>query len=231
MANVSVSGIVVDQFDQPISNIRIYGYGNGQPSMRETYTNTKGRFTLENMCQGQINIQANMQEPERLHGRATARGGDTDIKIVVSLINSEGRLVPREPASLVKKSLPAFENIDIGFSPEQVRDKRILICFWDNEQRPSRNCIQELNKKTEELKQKDIAVVTIHASKVEREYLDNWLKENNISFLIGIIDNEVEKTRFDWSVKALPWLILTDKEHIVQAEGFSINELDERIKN
>ena len=131
----------------------------------------------------------------------------------------------------MKKSLPAFENIDIGFSPEQVRDKRILICFWDNEQRPSRNCIQELNKKTEELKQKDIAVVTIHASKVEREYLDNWLKENNISFLIGIIDNEVEKTRFDWSVKALPWLILTDKEHIVQAEGFSINELDERIKN
>ena len=39
----------------------------------------------------------------------------------------------------------------------------------------------------------------------------------------------VEKTRFDWGVRSLPWLILTDKENIVRAEGFSINELDERI--
>jgi len=31
-------------------------------------------------------------------------------------------------------------------------------------------------------------------------------------------------------IRALPWLILTDKEQIVQAEGFSMNELDEKIK-
>ena len=30
-------------------------------------------------------------------------------------------------------------------------------------------------------------------------------------------------------VLGLPWLILTDKKHIVQAEGFNISELDERI--
>ena len=32
-----------------------------------------------------------------------------------------------------------------------------------------------------------------------------------------------------WGVHALPWLILTDKEHIVQAEGFGIKEQDEKI--
>jgi len=43
------------------------------------------------------------------------------------------------------------------------------------------------------------------------------------------INGDVEKTRFDWGVRSLPWLILTDKEHIIQTEGFSINELDEKI--
>jgi hypothetical protein len=28
-----------------------------------------------------------------------------------------------------------------------------------------------------------------------------------------------------------PWLILTDKEHIVQAEGFSISELENKYKH
>jgi len=44
-----------------------------------------------------------------------------------------------------------------------------------------------------------------------------------------MIEGDEEKIRFAWGVKALPWLILTDKQHIVQAEGFNINELDEKI--
>jgi hypothetical protein len=31
-------------------------------------------------------------------------------------------------------------------------------------------------------------------------------------------------------MKSLPWLILTDEQHIVRAEGFNIDELDEKIK-
>jgi len=38
-----------------------------------------------------------------------------------------------------------------------------------------------------------------------------------------------EKIRFAWGVKSLPWLILTDQKHIVEANGFSLAELDERI--
>jgi len=30
-------------------------------------------------------------------------------------------------------------------------------------------------------------------------------------------------------VRLLPWLILTDKQHIVIAEGFGLDELDEKI--
>jgi len=36
--------------------------------------------------------------------------------------------------------------------------------------------------------------------------------------------------RFYWGVKSLPWLILSNKQHIVQAEGFALSELDEKIQ-
>jgi hypothetical protein len=36
--------------------------------------------------------------------------------------------------------------------------------------------------------------------------------------------------RYQWSVKALPWLILTDKNHAVIAEGFGVDELNRKVK-
>ena len=47
-------------------------------------------------------------------------------------------------------------------------------------------------------------------------------------FVVMIESNE-EQTRFTWGVRLLPWLILTNKEHIVITEGFSISELDEKV--
>ena len=132
--------------------------------------------------------------------------------------------------SLIDKALPELKDF-IDLPQADIQNKSMLLCFWDNEQRPSSKCILELSKKADELKAKGIEVLLIHASKIEHENLDDWLKENNITFPVGIIDSNEEQTRFDWGVKALPWLILTDKEHIVTAEGFSINELDEKLKN
>jgi hypothetical protein len=44
-----------------------------------------------------------------------------------------------------------------------------------------------------------------------------------------MIEDDSEKTRFNWGVKSLPWLILTDKKQAVRAEGFPITELDWKI--
>ncbi|MCP4261691.1 MAG: hypothetical protein GY774_29940 [Planctomycetes bacterium] len=44
-----------------------------------------------------------------------------------------------------------------------------------------------------------------------------------------MVQGDEDKIRITWSVQSLPWLILTYKEHIVWAEGFSINELNETI--
>ena len=228
-AELPASGIVVDEYEQPVPNIRIYAYGNGQPT-QETYTDAQGKFTLDKMCRGQISIQANQEKPVRLHGRIDAQGGDQNIKIVVNEYDESGRTVQRSLPSLIGKSLPDFKNLKTNFSPEQLKDKKILVCFWDVEQRPCRHCITELAQKAEMLEQKNTVVILVHLSKAEQEKIDEWIKQNNVPFHSVINDAEQLKTKFTWGIKSLPWLIVTDKNHIVTSEGFSINELDEKLR-
>ena len=228
VADLSISGVVVDVEDKPVAGVRIYAYGRGQPN-RNTSTDEKGRFLIENMCEGRIRIQANTSGQTRLYGRVDTQGGATEVKIVLSERPSATRFVPKQPPSLVGKSLPDFSGIKIDFSVEQAKGKMILVCFWDMQQRPSRNCIMRLAKQAEQLKQKGITIVAVQASKIDENTLNEWVKKYNIPFTIGIVQSYVEKTRFDWGVKSLPWLILTNRKHIVRAEGFALTEIDEKI--
>ena len=38
-----------------------------------------------------------------------------------------------------------------------------------------------------------------------------------------------EELRAKWGVRSLPWLVLTDREHIVRAEGFGVDEVDDKL--
>ena len=117
----------------------------------------------------------------------------------------------------------------VEISSAETDNKMMLICFFDMEQRPSRNCIIQLTKKAEQLKQKGIICVAVQASKIDENKLNEWIKKYNIPFPAGMIESDQEKIRFTWGVKSLPWLILTDNKHIVRAEGFALSELDEKI--
>ena len=136
----------------------------------------------------------------------------------------------KEPASLTGTPLPDFLNIGFNFVPKRPDDKMFLVCFFDMNQRPSRNCITELTGKAEQLKEKGLAVIGIQASKVNEDELDRWIKQANIRFPVGTIKGNIERKLFLWGVRSLPWLILTDKQHIVRAEGFSLSGLDEKLK-
>jgi len=132
---------------------------------------------------------------------------------------------PTRPA----KRLRQFANINIDFNKDQAKGKMILVCFWDMNQRPSRNCITQLAKQAEELEEAGITIVAVHAATVDEKTVREWVKKNAISFPVGTIQGSEEKIRFTWSVKSLPWLVLTDREHIVIAEGFNVNELNGKI--
>ncbi|MCH7559126.1 MAG: carboxypeptidase regulatory-like domain-containing protein [Planctomycetes bacterium] len=229
VANLSVSGVVVDANDKPVANARISTYGEGQP-YRNTQTDADGKFTIEKVCAGKIRISTNISGRTRLYGSVETEGGATDVKVVISERPSTTRYVPKRPPSLVGRPLPELKDLKIEISSADVSDKMILVCFWDMEQRPSRYCIRQLAKQAEQLKQKGVTVVTVQASKIDENKLNEWVKNNNIPFTVGMVQGDEEETRFTWGVKSLPWLILTNRKHIVRANGFSLAELDEKIQ-
>jgi len=147
-----------------------------------------------------------------------------------AVLNQVYSQVEKLATSLLRQPLPGFEEIDIEFSAEQAKGKRILVCLWDMEQRPSRNCVLQMAARAAELKRKGMAVIGILISAVEKNKLDAWMKRNRISFPTGIVQVDAEKIRLSWGVRSLPWLILTDKNHVVRVEGFALSELDEKLK-
>jgi hypothetical protein len=133
--------------------------------------------------------------------------------------------VPKRPA----KRLRQLADINIEFDIAHAKDKSILICFFDMNQRPSRNCLIELAKRVGELNEKDIVIVAVHTSKVDETKLNEWVKSHTFSFPVGTVKGNEKKFLFDWGIQSLPWLILTDKQHTIVAEGFGIDELDDKI--
>jgi hypothetical protein len=131
---------------------------------------------------------------------------------------------------LKNKSLPDMKQFGILRDPNLAKDKMILVCFFDMNQRPSRNCMLQLTKRAQELKAENIVIVAIQASKVDYSVFNGWVEKNNIPFSVGMVQGDQEKTRFSWGVRSLPWLILTNKEHIVTAQGFSVGDLNEKMK-
>ena len=138
--------------------------------------------------------------------------------------------IPKKPPSLVGKLLSNLTGLKVDLSPEDIDDKMIFMCFFDMQQRPSRYCLRQLSKRVQELKAKDIVVVAVQASKLNENTLNKWVKKYNIPFTVGMVQGDEEKTRFSRGVRSVPWLILTDREHIVHAEGFALNELTEKLE-
>jgi hypothetical protein len=135
--------------------------------------------------------------------------------------------------SLVGRPLEGLEEFGLKLDENQIKGKRILVFFWDMDQRPSRHFIKQLAGKAEELKQKDIVVVTVQLSDARKKVVNEWMTKNKITFAVGTLrEDEKERDQIwrEWAIKSLPWLILTDRKHIIRAEGFSIEELEEKIR-
>jgi len=173
-----------------------------------------------------VNVQINECLPEKLFRM--------DIKKGAKVVDSRfGRTVTYaykpDPPDLVGKALPESADISAGL-PGQSKDGKMLVCFWDIQQRPSRHCLKSLAHKTENLAGKGVTVLCVHASEIDEEALNEWMSNCNIPFTAKTINHDAEKTRFAWGVKSLPWLILADERHVVRAEGFGLDTFDDQIE-
>ncbi|MGB2821786.1 MAG: carboxypeptidase regulatory-like domain-containing protein [Phycisphaerae bacterium] len=235
-ADRSLSGLVVDQKGKPVADALINVLGKGQRP-RVAHTDKDGKFSVDGVIDAAVRVTAYAKD-RSAYGRAEARGGDKDVKIVLRDrgVFSSIMVVPQEPPSLVGKPLGKLDEMGLKPPLAGAEGKRVLVCFWDMEQRPSRHCLRPLAARSDELAGKGVVIACVHASAVDRTQVTAWLEENKVAVPAGMVPDEKDKTpqeraRHRWGVRALPWLILTDEKHTVRAEGFALRELDHRLKS
>ncbi len=229
LADLTLSGVVVDTNDQPVAGAEVYADGESQPEQPNVLTDSQGKFVIAKVCAGPIRLGASVRPPDRRYGSIETEGGATDVKVVVSTSSSGQPYTPRKPQPLIGRPLPDLKTVGIELPPD-ANDRMLLVCFWDMSQRPSRHCLTQLARQAAQLNEKGVLVLAIQAAKAERSALKQWMQDNKAPFQVGYLAGNIEKTRFAWGAVSLPHLILTDKKHVVVAEGFSVNELDAKIQ-
>lgn len=193
-----------------------------------TMTDAEGRFRFEHLC---TQIRTDHDKAEFLPRTWQISHGETSATIAFDRGTriEDFELVIRpdvaKAAPLTGGLLPGFDGIKINLAPEQLQAGRVLVCFFDWQQRPSRNCVTQLARQADSLKAKGVIIAAVSTAADSDPALQTWARENNIPFPVGTIQGDKDETFYTWSVKSLPWLVLTDASHTVTAEGFPPNDV------
>ena len=131
------------------------------------------------------------------------------------------------PASLLDKPLPALQPMGIE---RQTQGRRVLVCFLDLSTSPSRIAAKHIAKQAADLRKNGVIVVGVQALPINNKVLElmKWQIDN--AFPVAELRGDAELTCFQWGVRELPWLVLTDRAGIVHAEGFPAKALGREVK-
>jgi len=140
------------------------------------------------------------------------------------------KLLKQPVRSLLNGLLPDLSNLSPTLSKVRTKNKPILLCFIDLQQRPSRQCLIDLSDKSDLLRTHNVDTILIQTSQIDLKKYGSFLEGNRISHTIEIVKGDLNSLKPRWGIKAMPWLILTDENHVVHLEGFNLNELERRIK-
>jgi hypothetical protein len=225
-ADQRIAGVVLDEDDKPVARASIYSYGNKQPNLN-AQTDVKGQFSLNKVCAGPIQLSANSRNGG--YASLMAEGGYTNIVIRIT----SRRVVSRaEPQTTRLKGKPLPDLAPLGLTPTDApADQPLLAVLVDAEQRPSRRALRLLGEQLATIKAMGVAVIAVHTGTMAGEDFKTWKQESALPFPIVSLKGDTEKARAAWGAGALPWLILADKAHRVTAEGFTLEELDGKIKD
>jgi uncharacterized GH25 family protein len=200
---------------------------------RTTTTDADGRFHFEHL---NTRIRSDRTKEEYTPRVWQVSCGETSQTIVFDAgmkIEDFELVVRPDPADaprLAGNPIPGFDGIKIDLPADRIQGKRLLISFFDMNQRPARHCVQQLAKKAQELADEGIVIVAVQTTDLDADTLADWVKKAGIEFPIGTVQNDIQEIKYIWAIRALPWLILTDSQHVVRTEGFALSELEAKIK-
>jgi hypothetical protein len=242
-ANLDIGGIVVDANDRPMPNATVWCYDRGRPE-RRAITNAQGRFTAHGVCASPIQItattafQSDSTSPTELapvvagpplFGSVQASGGATDVRIVVAQRVPGSYLDPKQ-VQLIGKPLPSMPSLGIDTSRDLYKGRMVLLCFFDANQRFSRTTLAGLVELAAELKQKDVMIMGVQMADAEGEETTQWLEDQRAVVQIALAKGNTQGIEYAWGVQLLPWLILADRDRLVRAEGFAIDDLNSVVE-
>jgi protocatechuate 3,4-dioxygenase beta subunit len=219
-----IAGQVLDPNDKPVSGANVQLNGSDQPEGTTT-TDSKGRFHFQ-VCEGTVRLISYPQSGGVVT-QVSAEADDTNI--VINLRSSSGNVSQPSRVSLKGSALPDLTGFNLA-TDSAPAGKPVLLCLFDAAQRPSRHIISQLNEQAAALRQQNVSVLGIQAAVVSDDVFNAWKSPSPVSFPVGRVTEKSSKTRWASEVSALPWLILTDANHRVVAEGFSLDELDAQIQ-
>jgi Carboxypeptidase regulatory-like domain len=226
VADHKLAGEVVDADDKPAVRANVYMYGQGQPQ-GSVRTDAKGRFKFDAVCEGAIHLSASAQSS---YGNVQAQAGDTNVVIRLGVNqSSSSRQAPKRP-SLRGKPLPDLAEVELSGEAAPA-GKPVLLCLFDVEQRPSRRFVKQLAEQQEALQQKGLTVLGLQAAVTTADSFKEWKEANPVTFPVGRVAEKGAKTKWATEVESLPWLILTDAQKQVIAEGFALEDLDAKLKS
>ncbi|MHC4474965.1 MAG: peroxiredoxin family protein [Planctomycetota bacterium] len=172
------------------------------------------------------------------------------------VVNESCRVVRKDDN---KHLLPIVKALDIGElvrdfkvapAPAATKGTHIVLCFWDVNRKQSQQLLLAFRDRQQALAQKGVSVIAVEASGAKTDKVRIWAKENDLPYSLGafytfyegrmedrdeddddkpVLSETVSDLLAAYRADRLPWLILTDKEHVVTAEGFTLEELEEKI--
>jgi hypothetical protein len=224
LANRQVAGHVVDENEEPVAGATVSLFGPGQPE-GSARTDDHGRFFFDQVCPGEVHLSAIYVQDL---GEVTGLGGDSNLVVLLRDRFRPPRPATPEPIALKGKSLPDLSVA--GFAEDTAAaGKPILLCLFDFGQRPSRRALRLLADKHEALRQQGITVLAVHTAPTTAETFKTWTEASPLPFPVGYVRERSENTRWLTAAPALPWLILTDANRRVAAEGFAFGDLDATV--
>jgi len=225
VADHKLAGEVVDADEKPVARANVYLYGQGQPNI-SVRSDDKGRFKFDAVCEGTVQLSASSQSA---YGSARAEAGDTNVVVQLGVNQSFSfRETPRRP-SLKGRPLPDLTTVGLN-SDVAPAGKPLLLCLFDVEQRPSRRFVKQVAEQHDALRQKGLTVLGLQAAVTTADSFKDWQDANPVPFPVGRLAEKADKTKWASDVESLPWLILTDGDRRVTAEGFALDELDTKLK-
>ena len=237
--NYNVSGITLDDNLKPLTDVKVYVSDENQPH-REVISDAGGRFKIDGLHKGRVTIGAERECPSWWYGmKDEFNAGNNDVEIYMKKVQlgREPMALPKNsPPSLIGTALPDLKELGIQLPNKDIDGKQILVCFWEVWDEESRDYIRQLASRNKELAEKNVVIIGAQTWYENIKQCHRWWEKNHVKFPVSILPDPweqipEERPIYRWGVQnRVPWLILTDSKHTVQAEGFRLDELDKKIR-